>query len=167
MDRVILTASCNTGIGLWTSICVAFSSIFGCVSKNYKKKQQKVLDNANEELMEDLEELGDGYVLSDYRVTWSGGLKVTVSALAERKCCDQPNETNIVPSASKSNDEQLVEILRKELNNVFNDVPVNEVISHLRKYGNKELDDIANNLEKLDSKTDQINCLKSAIKNIK
>lgn len=80
--RVILTASSNTGIGLWTSICVGFCSILGTESKNYKKKQNKVLAAANLELAQQLKSLGFGYVLSDYRVTWSGKLSVTVSALA-------------------------------------------------------------------------------------
>lgn len=166
MKRFVLTASSNTGIGLWTTICVAFSSIFGCVSKNYKKKQDKVLDNANEELMESLSELGEDYVLSDYRVTWSGGLRVTVSAVAEKN--GSRDYVKEAPSeAPASSNEQLVEILRKELNNLFHDVPINVIVSNLKKYQNKELNDIASNLETLDSKTVQINYLKEAINSIK
>ena len=82
MSKRILAASANVGIGLWTSICVSFCRIFGKESKAYRGRQKRVLDAANRRLLSQLEELGEGYVLSDYRVTWSGGLAVTVSALA-------------------------------------------------------------------------------------
>ena len=38
---ILLSASSNIGTGLWTSICVAFSKIFGVESKNFKNKQLK------------------------------------------------------------------------------------------------------------------------------
>ena len=83
MDTVILTSSANTGIGLWTSICVAFASIMGCESKNYKRKQKRILKKANEELYKQLAELGPGYELFDYRVVETGKLAITVSAIAK------------------------------------------------------------------------------------
>ena len=82
MKQKILVASSNTGIGLWTSICVAFCQIFGKESKNYKRKQEKILDAANADLRNQLKETGDNFHLVDYRVTWSQNLSVTVSALA-------------------------------------------------------------------------------------
>lgn len=87
MNAVILTSSANTGIGLWTSICVAFAGILGCESKNYKRKQQRILKKANKELYKQLEELGPGYELFDYRVVETGRLSITVSAIAKN-----PNE---------------------------------------------------------------------------
>jgi len=80
-NKVILSASSNNGIGLWTSICVAFCSILGKKSKNYQKKQDKVLNDANKQLMAKYKSAG-GISLSDYRVVWESKLSVTVSALA-------------------------------------------------------------------------------------
>lgn len=83
MNQRLLVASSNTGIGLWTSICVAFCNIFGKESIAYKKKQNKVLTAANSSLFSQYRKLAAaGYYLVDYRVTWSGKLAVTVSALA-------------------------------------------------------------------------------------
>jgi len=82
MKPRLLTASANTGMGLWTLICVGFSQIFGCESQNYKNKQRKVLDEANKDLLDQLRRLPGNFEISEYRVTWSDKLSVTVSALA-------------------------------------------------------------------------------------
>ena len=110
MDRKILTASYNTGIGLWTSICVGFSSIFGVVSKNYKQKQEKVLNAANKELKRQLVALGDGYYLIDYRVTWSSKLAVTVSAIAANDGDGSPvvQKEMICPQCGSPIDEEML-----------------------------------------------------------
>lgn len=94
MEQVILTSSANTGIGLWTCICVMFSQIFGLQSNSYKYKQEKILDFANKELKEQLLSLGGGFVLKDYRVTWSGKLSVTVSGVAVREKAPQKKKEN-------------------------------------------------------------------------
>lgn len=83
MSNKILVASANTGTGLWTSICFGFCEIIGKESVAYRTKQKKVLAAANKRLLSQLSTLGEGYKLTDYRVTWSGKLSVTVSALAE------------------------------------------------------------------------------------
>ena len=85
MEQKPLTASSNIGIGLWTSICVFFCSIFGIESQNYRNKQRAVLARANRDLTMSLKALGPGYTLVDYRVTWSSSLSVTVSALAVKE----------------------------------------------------------------------------------
>ena len=82
MIQKTLAASANMGVGLWTSICVAFCSLLGRQSQNFKRKQVRLLAMANEDLNKSFKKLGKGYVLNDYRVTWSGKLSVTVSALA-------------------------------------------------------------------------------------
>lgn len=84
MRQVVLTASANTGMGLWTMICVGFSHIFGVESKNLKAKQEKVLNMAKTRLSEQFSELGPGYELSDFRVTNETSLTITVSALATK-----------------------------------------------------------------------------------
>ena len=84
MEQKVLIASANSGIGLFTMICRGFTMILGIESKNYLKKQNKVLNQAKERLNEELASLGADYELSDMRVTWQGGLTVTVSALAVR-----------------------------------------------------------------------------------
>ena len=88
MSSKILAASANMGTGLWTSICVAFCNIFGRESNHYRMKQNMVLSTANRRLMKQFEKMGPGYKLTDYRVTWSGRLYVTVSALAE-ECSEE------------------------------------------------------------------------------
>jgi len=82
MEQKLLVGSANMGTGLWTSICVAFCSLLGRESKNLKKKQDKVVALANNELNYQLKLLGGHYTLSDYRITWNGHLVVTVSAIA-------------------------------------------------------------------------------------
>ena len=94
MNQRVLVSSSNTGIGLWTTICFAFCAILGRQSKNYKKKQDKVLRVANDGLLIQLNELDGNYHLVDYRVTWSDKLSVTVSAIAQ--------EGGEVVSSSKS-----------------------------------------------------------------
>ena len=81
MNQKVLTVSSNIGTGFWTSICVAFCSLLGRKSKNYQKKQDKVLNDANRQLMEQFNAIG-GIEISDYRVTWGGKLSVTISAIA-------------------------------------------------------------------------------------
>lgn len=82
MSQKILTASSNTGVGLWTTICLGVCGILGRESKSFKKKQSKVLKAANKDLEAELHALGPKFSLVDYRVTWSGKLAVCVSALA-------------------------------------------------------------------------------------
>ena len=85
MEQKVLTASANTGIGLWTSICYFFSQIGGGESFNFYSKQKKLISKANVRLEKQLNSLPEGFELSDYRVTWNTPLSVTVSALAIKK----------------------------------------------------------------------------------
>ena len=82
MEQYLVTASANTGRGLWTSICVAFAHVFGVESKNLLAKHNKVLTIAEERLCQKIKDLGTGFVLEDFRVIWESPLSVTVSALA-------------------------------------------------------------------------------------
>ena len=83
MEKIVtITASANTGIGLWTSICVAFCSLLGRESNHFKAKQDRILRMANTRLNK-LAETLKAKCITDYRVTWSGSLSVTVSALAQ------------------------------------------------------------------------------------
>ena len=82
MEQRVLTVSANQGIGLLTLICRSFTVILGIKSKMYLKKQKLVLENARKRLDEELSALGQGYELTDVRVTWQGASAVTISALA-------------------------------------------------------------------------------------
>ena len=41
---LILISIHNTGIGLWTTICLAFADVFGCSYKSYKRKASDLMD---------------------------------------------------------------------------------------------------------------------------
>ena len=84
MEQYLVTASANTGRGLWTSICVFFAHIFGVESKNLLVKHNKVLTIAEERLCQKINELGPDFVIEGFRVVWETPLSVTVSALANK-----------------------------------------------------------------------------------
>lgn len=110
MKQKLLSASSNIGIGLWTSICVAFCSIFGKKSKNYQKKQDRVLNDANKQLMEKLTAVG-GTTFSDYRVVWAGKLTVTVSAITtidEEKSQPIAQGTGVCPNCGAQIDDDML-----------------------------------------------------------
>ena len=90
MKTVVVTGSANIGIGLWTSICVFFCSLAGRKSKALKKKQDKLLDIANQELSAKFQALGSGYEMVDYRVVNIGKLAVVVSAIARKEVAHCP-----------------------------------------------------------------------------
>ena len=78
----VLSETANTGMGLWTSICVLFCSIFGRESLAFKMKQDRILRTANRRLIFKLQKLGPGYTITDYRVVYDSTLSVTVSGIA-------------------------------------------------------------------------------------
>lgn len=82
METRFLSASANTGIGLWTSICVAFANVFGVESNNLKIKQEKVLNLAKNRLLAQVKGLGDDYEYKNFSVSWDQKLSVTVSVIA-------------------------------------------------------------------------------------
>ena len=102
MSRKVLTASANMGTGLWTFICRALCEVFGKESKAFRNKQKRVLDLANKRLNAQLEALGPGYSLTEYRVVWFGNLSVTVSALAELGGDSRGVAQNALPSKPKA-----------------------------------------------------------------
>ena len=101
MKQCLVTASANIGRGLWTSICVAFTHIFGVESKNLEKKHQRVLSAAEKRLHEKVFELGPGYVIEDFRVNWETPLSVTVSALAVK------SDAMVCPKCGAEIDEEM------------------------------------------------------------
>ena len=48
---IVLTASSNKGIGLWTSICVSLCSLFGIKSNAYDKKIKAICGEIENELI--------------------------------------------------------------------------------------------------------------------
>lgn len=79
-EFLLLTASSNTGVGLWTSICVFFSSIFGVESKNYTKKMNRVLGKVKSSLQSQISK-HPNYVFSDFRIVKESGLTYTGSVI--------------------------------------------------------------------------------------
>lgn len=73
---IIITASANVGIGLWTSICVVFANIFGIESKNFSKKMQRVMDKVKKDLEEQMSKYPE-IEFSDFRIVKDGSLAYT------------------------------------------------------------------------------------------
>ena len=88
MKQRILTANANMGIGFWTAICYFAANIGGVESKNFLKKHDQVLKTAKDRLSQEFINLGPGYKLTDFRVTWTSPLSVTVSGLASKDEAD-------------------------------------------------------------------------------
>ena len=85
-NYIVLTASANTGIGLWTSICVSFASIFGCPSSNLQRKQKRVAQSLKSQIEKQFAALPEGeYELKDYRAVFSKPLAGSASAIAVKK----------------------------------------------------------------------------------
>ena len=85
----LLIANYNKGLGLWTSICLLFTTTFGLRSKTYKKKQDYVENKVKEDLMEKFNKLNGGYILKDVRLHWIAGLNLSMSALAVMDTTDK------------------------------------------------------------------------------
>ena len=83
-NQIILYSSANTGVGLWTSICIVFASIFGVESKNYKKKMNKVIEAIKLDLHKQMSELKD-YEFSDYRIVKEKGLAYYGTVIGNKK----------------------------------------------------------------------------------
>ena len=83
-ERIILTASANRGIGLWTSICVAFGNFFGVGSYNYDNKVQDLLDDIKEDLLEQMAKYKD-YEFSDIKVTSDRSLSFVATVVGTKK----------------------------------------------------------------------------------
>ena len=121
-----LTASANCGIGLWTAICVAFSSVFGVESHNFTEKQTKVLNAAKERLSEEFQGLGPGFTLIDFRVVWERKLSVTVSAMA-------------VPQYRELTKAEVLGIMRNCLDRMYRGETVDSILSGIKQFDNQDI----------------------------
>ena len=83
-DLIILTASSNTGIGLWTSICVGCAAIFGVQSKKYKFKMNKILNEIKSDLESQMAQYKE-YEFKDYRIIREKGLAYYGTVIGTRK----------------------------------------------------------------------------------
>ena len=83
-DVVLITASTNIGVGLWTSICVAFAGMMGVESKNYTKKMERAAAEVKRKLIEQMDELPD-YEYSDFRLVKEKGLVYSGSVIGVKK----------------------------------------------------------------------------------
>ena len=105
MTQKILTASANTGVGVWTAICLWFSMIFGSQSKNYLKKQNKILRIANSSIEEQIKQIGPGFRITDYRLVTTGFLSISITAIATNEDLETTKEQNkICPHCGALND---------------------------------------------------------------
>ena len=74
--NIVLTASANIGVGLWTSICLAFANIFGVQCKHYNVKLQCVMNLVKKELQKEMDKY-PGVQFSDFRIVQDGKLAYT------------------------------------------------------------------------------------------
>ena len=81
---VLLTASSNVGMGLWTTICVYFAAIFGVESKNRTKKMNRAMNDVKRKLIDQMNQLPE-YEFSDFRVVKEVGLVYTGSVIGKLK----------------------------------------------------------------------------------
>ena len=81
---VLLSASANVGIGLWTSICVACASIFGVESKNYTKKMERASNAVKARLLKQMNNYPD-FAFADFRIVKEGSLAYTGTVIGVRK----------------------------------------------------------------------------------
>ncbi len=83
-DVALFTAASNNGVGLWTSICISFASIFGVESVNYTRKMNMVLTRVSSKLEEVMKEYPE-FEYRDFRVIKEGNLAYTASVMGIRK----------------------------------------------------------------------------------
>ena len=173
MRTVAVTASANTGFGLWTMICFGFSQIFGCQSKSFKRKQEKVLDIANKDLESQLNELDPNHTITDYRVVWYGLLSATVSVIAvlpdveeEKKAAKKEEKKEKV--VEELSIERIVEILRNCLNKLYSngEESVGQIVISLRSYKNNILNAVADKIDKDKTFSNAADVLKRSIKEL-
>lgn len=112
-DVILLTASSNTGVGLWTSICVSFARVFGVQSENFKRKQEKVIDNIRYDLERQMAQ-NPGYIYEDFRIVKDGSLAYTGTVIGVKDPNYVPPEKTEKISLNDLTDEQIA-ILRQEL----------------------------------------------------
>ena len=77
---ILLTATSNCGVGLWTSICVMFASIFGVKSVNYQRKMNKITTEIKRSLEKQMEK-NPNYTYGDFRIVKEGNLAYTGTVL--------------------------------------------------------------------------------------
>ena len=83
-NQIILYSASNIGLGLWTSICVMVSSIFGVKSKNYEKKMNKVIESIKLDLQKQMSEYKD-FEFSYYKIVKERGLAYYGTVMGKRK----------------------------------------------------------------------------------
>lgn len=108
---ILLSASSNSGTGFFTMLCVFFANIFGVESKNFKAKQERVIDNIKEGLSRQMAKYPN-YQFEDFRIVKDGSLAYTGTVLGVR-------DPNYVPSkeaeaVSEETKEEVVESIDYE-----------------------------------------------------
>lgn len=83
-DVVLFTASSNNGVGLWTSICISFASIFGVESKNYTKKLNMTMNRVKNKLTQLMEQYPE-FEYRDFRIVKEGNIAYTGSVMGIKK----------------------------------------------------------------------------------
>ena len=81
---LLLTANANVGIGLWTSICVAFCKIFGGESAAYRMKVNRVSTSIKNRLYKEMDKYPN-YKFEDFRIVKEGNLSLVGSVLGTLK----------------------------------------------------------------------------------
>ena len=125
---VLLTASANVGVGLWTSICLAFAKVFGVESKNFSKKLNIVMDLLKEKLELQMCEL-PGFEFTDFRVVKDGTLAYTATVLGV-------GPAEVVPPKFKEKIEAKVK--QEQEDKILRDPECEKLADEGRRYFNEE-----------------------------
>ena len=134
METIILSASANRGVGLWTSICMGFSAVFGFESKAVENKKDKVLEDAQDLLESQFDNLGIGWELRNISVAWNAIFSVTLVAIAVHVNADSnQNISNSTESTVAPNKSEYVAALRNILNGLYENKDREQLFS---QYGN-------------------------------
>lgn len=115
-ETILLTASENVGVGLWTSICIAFASIFGVKSRSFNRKLNRVMKRLKEDLYDQMDDY-PGYDFSDFRIVRDGSLAYTASVIGvgipslpendDEEYLDEENASNV----EKEEDDEIKKIV--------------------------------------------------------
>ena len=79
----ILISAHNTGIGLWTTICLAFADVFGCSYKNYERQANDLAGLVASDQEEQMDVHPD-YDFGGIRLTLDKSLSFTGSVTERR-----------------------------------------------------------------------------------
>lgn len=109
--NVVLTASANVGVGLWTSICVACANVFGVRSDHYNAKLEYVMDLVKKKLKAQMDKY-PGVQFSDFRIVQDGKLAYTATVIGFG-CVDTETKA-VVKESIEEHEEESIPVVEED-----------------------------------------------------